>query len=333
MRKAFWTTVAALGVLLSTGLYFFGPVGEPVEVELYPGEPLDSLCARAERAGAVRSGGFLRALMSALGVDRRVQAGVYRLFKGENELRVALKVKRGPSRTLEVRATIRPGWDTYKIAGYLARVLGTDSARLFALTRDSAFIDSLARKFPELKGLKSLEGFIFPETYSFYKRQDPRSVLAKTVAQHFEFWTPQRRELLSQRGITLYQAVILASLVEREAVADSERPIIASVFYNRLKRGMPLAANSALGYALRKPAAWLTAKDLEAETPYNTYKHPGLPPTPICSPGPKSLEAVLKPAKTNYLYFVADGRGGHWFSETYAQHRRNVRKARRIFRR
>ncbi len=320
-----------MGIAFSAGLYFFGPTGEPVEVELYPGEPIDSLCVRARKAGAVRSAGFLKALLSALGADRSVQAGVYEFREREGELRVALRIRRGPARTLEVKATIRPGWDTYKIAGYLARLLGTDSARIFSLTRDTAFIDSLAGEFPELKGLKSLEGFIFPETYSFYKRQDPRLVLARTVREHFKFWTPERRQLLRERGLTLYEAVILASLVEREAVADSERPIIASVFYNRLRRGMPLAANSALGYALKKPAAWLTGEDLEAETPYNTYKRKGLPPTPICSPGPKSLEAVLKPAKTSYLYFVADGRGGHWFSHTYSEHLAKVRRARRIF--
>ncbi|MEA3312593.1 MAG: endolytic transglycosylase MltG, partial [candidate division WOR-3 bacterium] len=186
----------------------------------------------------------------------------------------------------------------------------------------------------------SFEGLLFPDTYSFplgilpedvlrvgVLPEDvlrvgvlPEDVLRVMVRRFFEVAEPMLRE------VSLDTLVILASIVEREAYLDEERPVIASVFYNRLKQGLPLESCATIEYALPEHKERLTYADLGVDSPYNTYLHRGLPPGPICSPGKASLEAVAHPKRTQYLYFVSKGDGSHYFSETAAEHERMKRK-------
>jgi UPF0755 protein len=134
----------------------------------------------------------------------------------------------------------------------------------------------------------------------------------------------------ANRNLTPYQAVILASIVEKEARKPEERPVIAGILYNRLQLKMRLEVNATLEYVLNTKNAWLTNEQLNIKTPYNTYRRRGLPPTPICNPGLASIEAVLDPAEVSFLYYVAQGDGSHLFAETFLEHQKNVRLAKRI---
>lgn len=165
----------------------------------------------------------------------------------------------------------------------------------------------------------SLEGFIYPETYFFSKQTPKKEIAALFVDLFFE----QTKDIINYNMITpdeLYKKITVASLIEEEAVVDSERAIISSVIYNRLKRGMKLQHCSTVQYALPRHRKQLYLKDLEINSPYNTYIHEGLTPTPICNPSIKSIEAAFKPAETEYLFYVSKGDGTHNFSKTYREH-------------
>ncbi len=316
------------GIGLSLWAYFLGPTGPSVEVELRQGQTLPSFADTLKAKGVIESPALFLFLVKSTGHQKQVSAGFYTFKKGEHEWRAARRLAQSPSRKAEARITIPEGKTGNEIAGMVSSVIGTDSVAFANALRSKPLISELAKDYPYLRGLKTLEGFLFPDTYDFYRHEKPEKIIRTMVARHFEFWDQQRLARAHDLKMTVPQVVILASIVEKEAGNDNERPLVASVFLNRLARGMPLASNSTIGYALGKNAAWLTGKDLSIDSPFNTYKHKGLPPTPICSPGIASIDAVLNPAKTDYLFFVATGDGKHLFARTYQEHQRNVKKVR-----
>jgi UPF0755 protein len=323
----------ACGIILAIGAaalaYFGGPTGREVRIALGKGQPLSAFADSLKAHRIIESPALFLLFLRASGREGRISAGYYVLRERDHEWRAARRVLSGPSASLEVKITLPEGITIAQMAGLLSDSLGIDSAEFCSLARDRKFIDSLAKIYPYLKGLSSLEGFLFPDTYFFYKGERPRAILARMAERHFSFWTPERLAAAEELRMTVGDVVTLASLVECETKLDEERPVVASVFLNRLRRGMPLASNSALGYVLGKNPAWLSEKDLETKSPYNTYRNPGLPPTPICNPGLKSIDAVLRPARTDYLFFVATGEGNHLFSATYEEHQRNIAKVKR----
>jgi UPF0755 protein len=183
---------------------------------------------------------------------------------------------------------------------------------------------------------ETLEGYLFPSTYE-WDRKAGLVALVRAMLREFDARVDARlRAKLAQRGLTLHEGLVLASIVERETARADERPVVASVYENRLKSDMPLQADPTVQYAVASldPDAglrlglWrpLSAADLETDSPFNTYRHSGLPPAPICNPGLDSIEAVAEPAETSYLYFVARGDGSHAFARTQEEHAENVRK-------
>lgn len=173
------------------------------------------------------------------------------------------------------------------------------------------------------KGVSDLEGYLFPETYVVTRATSARAVVDLMLAQFRKNFTPEMRDQARRIGLTLEQAVSLASIVEKESGVKSEGPTISSVYLNRLKRGMRLQADPTVIYALKRDGKWsgtLFRSDYNYDSPYNTYMYDGLPPGPICNPGLAALKAVVSPAKTDYLYFVADASGGHRFSRTFEEH-------------
>lgn len=216
-------------------------------------------------------------------------------------------------------------------AHFVAAGFGTD-AEWSALARSAVETPGL---FPELPaGAPSLTGFLFPETYTLTRRTTPREILERMLRQ-FRRSLPERfEERAKERGLTPLAAVTLASIVEKETAVPAERPLVAGVYLNRLARGMLLQADPTTVFAARRRGSYagsLTRADLERDDPYNTYRSPGLPPGPICSPGRASLEAAVAPAATTALYFVAtgEGDGGHRFSTDWAGHEKNVASFRR----
>lgn len=164
------------------------------------------------------------------------------------------------------------------------------------------------------------EGFIFPDTYKISSNTTEEQLLEIMMREFNNKFTPAMKERAKELGLTVRDIIILASLVEKEAQIDQDRPVIAGVFLNRLKQGMPLQSCATIQYILGYPKPELTVQDTEIVSPYNTYQHVGLPPGPIANPGIASIRAALYPEKTDYLYFVADKQGKHHFSRTYGEH-------------
>jgi UPF0755 protein len=174
-----------------------------------------------------------------------------------------------------------------------------------------------------------LEGYLFPETYAL-PRNTPASALVAQMVEFFEkAFPPALRDAVKARGLTVRQAVTVASLVEKETAVDSERPMVAAVYLNRHRIGMPMQADPTVIYALQQAGRYdgnIRRDDLQFDSPYNTYRYPGLPPGPIAAPGRAALEAVANPADVDYLYFVSRNDGSHVFARTLEEHNRNVRE-------
>jgi UPF0755 protein len=189
-----------------------------------------------------------------------------------------------------------------------------DSADFAACVSDSQYVREMGLDGP------SFEGYLFPDTYYIATGTDPRRVISRMVA-NFRNHAPKDMEVRAARmGLTSHEILTLASIVQWETFQPSEAPLIASVYLNRLKKGMPLQADPTVSYALGKGPARLYYSDLQVDSPYNTYRNPGLPPGPIDNPGVPAIQATLNPATTNYLFFVARGDGTHSFSVSFTDH-------------
>jgi UPF0755 protein len=220
------------------------------------------------------------------------------------------------------RVMLPEGKTAEDFAGILHHALDIDSAAFVALTEDSAFAHELGIPAPRL------EGYLYPDTYYFYWGAAPREII-RSMVQEFRHRVLEN-DSLQQRAqalnVSLHQAVTLASIIEGEAVVDSERTLIAAVYYNRLRKGMLLQADPTIQYLVPGPPRRLLNRHLEIDSPYNTYRYPGLPPGPVNNPGIASIRAALDPANEKFLYFVARGDGSHTFSYTLEEHLRAKRE-------
>ncbi len=324
-------TIAAAGALL-LGLAVIGslwwlslpPSGAAREVTIVvePGTPVRVLARQLEEARVIKSPLLFEAWVRLGGDAGRIQAGTYELPR-DHSLPAVVDVLVG-GRTLLASITVPEGLRLEETAGQAARGLGIDSAAFVAAATDPALADSLG-----LEGT-TLEGYLFPETY----RLDPsvgERELARFMVDHFrEVFKPVWRARAESLGRSVDEIVTLASIVEEEARVPEERAVIAGVFWNRLAVGMPLEADPTVQYALGGHRERVLYRDLDIDSPYNTYRNPGLPPGPISSPGRAALEATLYPDSIPYLYFFATGEGGrHTFSETFAEHNRKRRELNR----
>ena len=289
------------------------------------GESVNSIASRLEIVGLIRNADAFRSYLIYSGLDTTIQSGEYTLSPAMSSIEIARELQDATPE--EVTFIILPGWRMEEIAESL-----TTSGLSFS---PEEFLTAARTPHPDFEFLGSAattEGFLYPDSYIV-----PRGVTAndfvdgllRNFALHL---TPDIQNQFKKRGLSIYQAVTLASLVEREAVQDEEKPLIASVYLNRNKINMKLDADPtvqyALGYSLINQSWWtspLTLIDLQVNSPYNTYLHAGLPPTPIASPSFDALHAVAFPAETKYLYFRAkcDDSGFHEFSETFDEHLAN----------
>ncbi len=252
------------------------------------------------------------------GLGHQLKAGTYQLDGIGTTAAIAQALLKAPIQTQP--ATIPEGLNRHQIAGQLQAAGVADSARFIAATADPHLIRQLG------VAASSLEGYLFPETYFFDPNADERAIASRMVGQFHRVFTDSLRRRLKAHGLSLHQVVTLASIVEREAVAVEEQPIISGVFQRRLKLNRRLESCATVNYALGTTKKRLTYADLEVDSPFNTYLHRGLPPGPISNPGRTALLAVLYPEETEYLYFVARGDGTHIFSRTNKEHERAKRR-------
>ena len=324
MRKVF--TLLLLAVLAAGGWLAWAlliPVA-PAEqkfVLLRPGYPTRRIAAELKRAGVIRSkSAFL--IWHYFHRGRSLKAGEYLFNRDANAIAIHDRIARGD---IFVHTVVIPeGFTMFEIAEALQDAgLGSSQEFLKAVQSETALISDLA---PDAQ---SLEGFLFPDTYEFTRTQSMHDMVADMVKQF--------RQVAQQIGLNqdVLPMVTMASIVEKETAVPEERPLVAGVYYNRLGKRIALQADPSVIYAELLQGSYSGAlhhADLEVESPYNTYRHAGLPPGPIGNPGRSSLEAAMHPAQTNFYYFVSDGDGHHRFSATLEEHNRNVAKLRKAVR-
>jgi len=252
------------------------------------------------------------------GYAGKIKIGKYSFASGVSNYDILYAISTGTS-TANPEVTIYEGLRGTQIVRILKREVGIDSVKLTELMKDTSLIH-----LPNHGG-SSLEGFLLPDTYEFYWQVDEKEIIKDMLGQFRKFFVDSLQERARKMNMTIDQVLTMASIVEGESVLDKERPIIAGLYYNRLRRGMKLEADPTIQYIVPDGPRRLLFEDLKIKSPYNTYQNYGLPPGPINNPGRKSILAALYPEKNNYLYFVADGSGGHRFARTYNEHMRNVR--------
>jgi UPF0755 protein len=295
---------------------------EPARVVVEPGTPVRALGAQLEEARVIRSARLFEVWLRASGDARSIQAGTYEIPPGISLPSVIDMLVTG--RTQLASVTIPEGLRLEQQAGVAARELGIDSAAFVAAATDSLLADSLGVDAP------TLEGYLFPETYRVDPSTDARELIRLMVGEFHRAFGEEWRDRAESLDRSVSEIVTLASIVEEEARVPEERPLIAGVFWNRLREGMKLEADPTVQYALGSHRQRVLYRDLEVDSPYNTYLYLGLPPGPIASPGRASLEATLYPDSVPWLYFFATGEGGrHTFSETFAEHARKRRELNR----
>ncbi len=307
--------VLALAVVLGTArspLRPLDPEGAEQSFEVAAGESLPEIAGRLEEAGLVRHRLAVEVIGRTRDLSGRLQRGEYRLSPAQSPQEILEQIASGRVVTYEI--SFPEGFTATQFAERLARAGLADRDAFLAVVRDP--------EMPAQLGIQgtSLEGYLFPETYRFARGLAPVELARAMVEQFRAVWdgiSPLARE----RGLSMRDVVILASLVEKETGAPDERPLIASVFLNRLHRGMRLETDPSVIYGIAGFDGNLRRRDLEnAANPFNTYRIAGLPPGPIANPGADSLRAAVEPANTEYLYFVSRNDGSHTFSKTYAEH-------------
>ncbi|MBP1655604.1 MAG: putative periplasmic solute-binding protein [Bacteroidetes bacterium] len=313
-------------VLVVGGLVIFhGPndfAGAPErQFFIKRGESFAQIVDSLEAQGIIRDRTMFRLVARVYGGTDRLQIGKYRFVSGMSNAEIYLSLREGRGNQL-VKVSIPEGSRPRLQARLFARAIGIDSSRFVNLVYDP----ETTRDF----GIEaeSLEGYLLPETYSLYWGMDEKELIQMQVREFRKFFSDSLVQRAKDLGWTVHQAVTFASIVEGEAVMDAERPTIAAVYHNRLRKGMRLEADPTIQYLFDGGPRRVLYADLRMDSPYNTYKYAGLPPGPVNNPGKASMLASLYPAAHSYLYFVANGNGGHWFSQTYAEHMQNVRRYR-----
>lgn len=322
-----WVGVTALTLVLVGGIAVYGYArhlnDSPGKVRLYSfvieeGATARQIGEQLEKDGIIRSASFFRIAARLMEFDRKIHAGTHWVDASETTLTILRQLLSGGLRVTKV--TIPEGLTIREIADLLAAQLPLEPDSLVALAYDSACVERYA--FP---GASSLEGFLFPDTYFFDASSAAHAAIRTMTSRFRELFADEMKARADTLGMSLLDVITLASIIEKEAVLDDERAIVSQVFHKRLKLGYKLGADPTVKYAMEHQPRRLSLRDIEMDSPYNTYKYTGLPPGPICSPGIDAIRAALWPAKTDYLYFVSNWDGTHTFTKTLREH--NVAKA------
>lgn len=336
------TTLLTLAVILAVAgtvgywYLFLKPdrvviVGKTVEVEIPSGASSEEIASILSGSGVVPNANMFRLQSRLEGDSSRFRSGTYRFETGMEYEAVSQRLQKGPEQ-LFFTLTVPEGYTIDRIARRLENVTDIRAEDFVTLAKTDG--QSFADDHPwiaELPG-QSLEGYLFPKTYRVKKGMEARDVIEMMLSQFDEETAALDMSRVRRKHMTLHQVVTVASMVEREAKIATERPLVASVIYNRLSRDMFLGIDATLEYVLQGRRVRLRSSDLDVDTPYNTYRRKGLPPGPIASPGALALKAALQPADTRYLYYVLTSKdGSHTFTVTYAEFEKAKELSHRVF--
>lgn len=292
----------------------------PVEVEIPEGASFREAMEALKRHNLIRDQNLFIFIGRLSGLDKRIRAGYYAFVGYISPYQVYKRFKEG--KIIEFDVTINEGDSLFEIRQKLSAKNILSESEFDRLSRDKAFMTSMNIQAP------SLEGYLYPDTYRFPKGAKATTVLKTMIERLRNQYDHEILENMNRLGWTENQMLTLASIIEREAVTDEERPIISAVYHNRLNLGMPLQADPTAVYGVKSYREKIYRKDLLRNNPYNTYIIKGLPPGPIASPSIQSIRAAVKPAKVPYLYFVSRNDGTHIFSKTLKEHNRAVSQVR-----
>lgn len=313
----------ALLLLLATGCGSVPP-GPPVEIDIPPGSSLGAIADSLHDRGVIAGTRWFRLVARLQGVDRKLRPGRYRFEPGMGHDAILARLARGEALTTTV--TLPEGATLWDFARAVERRLAIPAESTWAAVRDPALREAMA-----IPGA-TVEGWLLPETFAFGRYATAREVVRRFVAARRDDWPADWESRAARQDLDQVEILALASIVEAEAQLPEELPRIAAVYRNRLRLGMPLQADPTIQYAFLVDSgerkSRLFNRDYGYPSPYNTYLHAGLPPTPIGNPSHAAIEAVLSPADVADLFFVARGDGGHLFARSYAEHLRNIRRVR-----
>ena len=329
VKKIFIIIAAALIVIFAAGIGFYLSLikfaklpagGSAVEkvVAVKPGEGLKSVSQRLYDAGIIRSPFKFSFLARIKGYDKRVKAGEYLFSARLTPARILEMMVSG--KVILYKVTAPEGYTMQQVAVVVAETGLTTAQDFLKAAGDSARVKTAGIE------AETFEGYLFPDTYYFPKDIGPEKIVDTMVRRFHSVFLPDWKKRANELGFSIHEIVTLASIIEKETGMPAERPLISSVFHNRLKKRMRLESDPTVIYGIDGFNGNITRKDLAAERPYNTYRIRGLPPGPIANPGARALEAALYPADTDYLYFVSKNDNSHQFSTNMVDHNQAVRK-------
>ena len=319
--------IFSVSIIIATFLVtvFYWPqnnINKEIKITINHGESLSVISKKLLKKGVITNENIFEVATKIRGLDTSIPVGTFLMqnVKVNHDI-INHLVFGNPERK---KVTLLEGWNIKQTSNHLSKEMGFDYNTIVEIINNTSFINSLGIKS------QSLEGYLFPDTYYFFEGENVNSVIKRLVKEYKYFWTDSNITKASSISLTQHQILTLASIIEGEAIYDSERPIISAVYHNRLKRGMKLQADPTVQYIIKDGPRRLLNKDLRIKSPYNTYLYEGLPPGPINSPGFKSLSAALYPDENDYLYFVAKGDGYHTFSKNEKEHERAKRAFQRV---
>lgn len=319
--------LAAVGGAFLYCLTLFEPISKEateVKVDIPMGASASAIARKLEDAGLIRNALAFQAAARVSGEGENMKAGEYSIPRNLGLFQIIEKLASGDA---------EQQWITIPEGKTLRQVAGLLTDRKIAKSGD--FMTAVERN-PERYGVpftvprKNVEGYLMPDSYKFQRQTSERNLVKAMVKSWMDLAYLPNKAAFDESGLTPDQIVIIASMIEREARVPQDRELISSVIRNRLAKKMPLQIDATVIYALGRHKPALRLDDLKVDSKYNTYKYPGLPIGPICSPGLASIEAALKPAKTDYLYYVAQPDGSHIFTRTFAEHQAAINKVRRM---
>ncbi|MFD1131193.1 endolytic transglycosylase MltG [Paenibacillus provencensis] len=339
--RRFIVLILLIVVLVGGGLYVWQstkPVAstdEPVVFTIEPGTGTSGIADLLEDKGLIRNALLFKAYLKLNDQGANFQAGTYAFQPGLNYDEMIAALNSGDVQKEEMlRFTIPEGYTLKQIAQKLEDEGVTDGKIFMQLVQDKELFSDipLVASIPDNENYRyALEGYLFPETYEMKKESTAEDIIRRMLTE-MQDRLDSIADLeadLKEHNLTLHQLLTAASLIEREVVVDNERPLVAGVIYNRLEQDMRLEMDATVQYLLDKQKERLLYKDLEVESPYNTYRNQGLPPGPIASPSMSAIEAALAPEQSDYLFYVTkkDGSSEHLFAETYEEHLDNIEKS------
>lgn len=339
--RRFIIFIVMMLVLAGAALYVFQgmkPVAsseEPVIFTIDKGTGTSKIADDLENNGLIRNSFLFKVYLKLTNEGADFKAGTYAFVPGLSYKEIITALNNGDVQKEEtVKFTIPEGYTLKQMAEKLdSEGVTVDNIFLDIVSQPELFKDiPIVAEIPESSDyLYMLEGYLFPETYELKKGSTAEDIIVRMLTEMQDKLDsiPDFDEKLKARGLTVHELLTVASLIEREVVVPEERPIVASVIYNRLEQNMRLQIDATVQYLLGKQKERLLYEDLEVESPYNTYRNAGLPPGPIASPSLSSIEAALSPATTDYLFYVTkkDGSSEHLFAKTYEEHLKNIEKS------